>query len=369
MTVGNLVRDARNLPAVPLKEVTNYRNTSDELTRHVNEYLASQPDINVLIGHNPFQVMYDNHRNHSAFMTTVFSVGNYELLARIVVWAYHAYHAHGFSYDYFPRAMNAWISAIDEQLYDTNMETVKSIYQWIIDHHDDLKALSKETLFNSPPVDQSFLALKNTFLQALLDGDHVTCLKIGKDHIVDGDDIYRFYLHVVQPSMYEIGMMWENGAISVAQEHLASSIVGRVLAVINVEQYSPPAEHHKAIVTASPNEYHEIGAWMVSDVLRLDGWNVRYLGANTPPVDLLVMAKTFNPDIIAISVTMPFNLDHTSDIIGKIKGKMELESTKVIVGGRTFNEFTGLWKTVGADGHTFSIDGVASLARNLVRAS
>ena len=45
------------------------------------------------------------------------------------------------------------------------------------------------------------------------------------------------------------------------------------------------------VVTTAPNEFHEIGAWMIANTLEGDGWDIHFLGSNTPKRDLLLHLK------------------------------------------------------------------------------
>jgi methanogenic corrinoid protein MtbC1 len=162
--------------------------------------------------------------------------------------------------------------------------------------------------------------------------------------------------------MYEIGMLWERAEISVAEEHLASAIVVRIMATIGIAKIEVVEAKGRAVVTASPNEFHEIGAWMVSDALEQDGWMVQYLGANTPREDLVRLLQSFNPDILAISVTIPFNVNKAKDTITSVRSKSELAGMKIMVGGRVFNENPELWAVTGADGFAPNLQSARRLA-------
>jgi methanogenic corrinoid protein MtbC1 len=188
------------------------------------------------------------------------------------------------------------------------------------------------------PLDPQWLAQKNAFLNALLGGDHRECVQLSETMVRTSADLEEFYLNIVQPCMYEIGILWERGFISVAQEHLASSIVARVLAGVSMVDISAEPLSSRAVISAAPDEFHEIGAWMVSDILEHDGWQVRYLGANTPTDDLIKMLKSFHPHVLALSVTMPFNLHKVQLVIRKIRSEVELNDLYIIVGGNAFNQ-------------------------------
>ncbi len=361
--MDQIIQEALCLPFVSLKSATAYHvNISDMLT-YVNSKLTTTPDIYTIIGNNPLGIMYDNHKHHAAFMTTVFSISNYELLARTVPWVYRAYSAHGFQFDYFLIELKAWISANNEYLDKKAANEINVIYEWLISKHDNMIKIAQSDIDFSLPISEKWLELRNDFQSALLDGNHRRALELAQESIKKSSDVQNLYLHIIQPAMYEIGMMWEKAEISVAQEHLSSAIVGRIMASISMGRGEQVQSCGRAIVTASPNEFHEIGAWMIADTLEQDGWEVRYLGANMPKEDLMLFVKSFIPDLIAISVTMPFNLNYTKDVIMQIKSDDELRHIKVMVGGRVFNETPKLWELIGADGFAPNLEEAKYLAK------
>lgn len=348
-SMTEILEEARNLPLVPLRETTAYRAHIVDLVSAVDNALVAEPDIHELIGGNPPQVMYENHRHHAAFMATVFSIGHYELLARTVPWVYRTYHSHRFSYDYFQRELRAWQRAIRQRVTDCGMEAVQAVYQWMLDVHERMIAISRSELGFEMPIDENWLETRNEFQSAVLRGDHKRCLTLARAAVREPADIEGFYLHILQPVLYEVGILWERGEISVAHEHIASAIVGRIMATLRAEHSGKGPKRGRAVVSASPNEFHEIGPWMISDILELDGWDVRYLGANTPRTDLLHLLRDFQPDFLALSVTMPFNIENAADVIREIRHSNTLKRTRILVGGHVFNQTPDLWQATGAD--------------------
>lgn len=349
LSLDEVIEEAKCLPIVPLIAAKYYRDKIPSMRKYVDETLSANESINDLIGNNPLQVMFDNHNHHSAFMGTVFTIGNYELLARIVAWVYRAYSAHNFSYDYTMLELNTWIEAIDIYIASEMSEEIKTVYRWMIKIHEDMILISQSLQELEPPVTGDWLERKNSFLSAILTGEHRTCLEIASQSISTGRDVVPFYLHIIQPVMYEVGILWERGRISVAQEHLASAIVGRVMATTSMTEVTHEKVPSKAVITSAPNEFHEIGAWMISDIFEHQGWNVRYLGANTPMEDLIVMLHSFQPDVLALSVTMPFNILNAEEIVAAIKQDEELSGIRIVVGGRAFSDTDELWRSTGAD--------------------
>ena len=46
-----------------------------------------------------------------------------------------------------------------------------------------------------------------------------------------------------------------------------------------------------AVLACAPGEHHEIGLLMLAILLRADGWQVAYLGADTPMADAAALAE------------------------------------------------------------------------------
>lgn len=365
LQLDEIIKEAKGLPLVSLKATTIYQEKIPVLKKYVDDTLSSHPYITKLIGNNPLQIMYDNHSHHAAFMTTVFSIGNYELLARTVPWVYRAYAAHNFSYDYFPLELKTWIDALEKHISSDRIPEIKSVYAWMMKRHENMIYLSQTEKELELPISEDWLERKNSFLAAVLEGDHRKCLKIAKNCVSTGKELEQLYLHIIQPVMYEVGMLWERGTISVAQEHLASAIVGRVMASTSMLEVSLDKIRAKAVITSAPNEFHEIGAWMISDIFEHEGWEVRYLGANTPVNDLLELLHSFQPKVLALSVTMPFNILKAKEMIKAIKGDEKLKKILVIIGGRAFNETPELWRSTGADHFAANIQEAKELLHSM----
>lgn len=148
MNIEALIVSAQELPPVPLQACHAYHEAERKMSGKVDVKLAGRTDIMELIGNNPLQMMYDNHKHHATFMSTVFSISGFNLLARTIPWLYRAYSAHGFSYDYFPVELQQWKSAVLDTLAVPNADSILVIYDWMLDKHSDMVALSTRTPSN-----------------------------------------------------------------------------------------------------------------------------------------------------------------------------------------------------------------------------
>jgi len=350
---------------VPVNSAQAYRDRMFFLLEEVNRVMDARDDLDRLIGNNPRSRMYDNHRNHAAFMATVFALNNYGMLLSVVPWVYRAYASQGFSYDYFPVHLRAWQKVLEENLPPDDAAPLKGIYGRLIASHETFIALSRETTFLEIPAGNSRREEATVrFLEAVLRGDSATSLTISSEQVAGAADLEDFYQWVVRPTMYRVGEMWERGEISVAKEHLASAVVNRILAAhyLDFVMKSDPTRG-TVIVAASANEFHEIGARMVASAFELDGWNVEFLGADTPVEDLLEMVAEKRPFVLAVSATMPFNIEHVSRIIERVRALPVWVRPKIMIGGLAFRHLSDPSGLLGANGYA----GDCAQAVDLVR--
>lgn len=357
--VDSVIEKAAKINPVPFSSAVAYSENQDQLVTEVNTILTGSSDVKKLIGQKPLSVMYDNHKNHAAFMSNVFKLNDFELMSKVIIWVYKTYHVQGFSYDYFPAAMKSWIEALGKHLDPSKTGPLVEVYQWIIQNHEQI--IEESLSIIEPPlfIDQRWQELEELFLSSLVKGDHRESIRLATDNIHSSSDLAEFYLQVIQPAMYEIGSLWERGALSVAREHLASAIVTRVMASLYPKFILLEQTKGNAVVTAAPNEFHEIGPRMVADMLEMDGWDVDYTGANTPARDLLDLITEKKPFLVAISMGMPFNIDRTQELIQMIREQQQLKDTRIMLGGHCL-------KMIKQDRQSFGVDGIGDSARDAV---
>jgi methanogenic corrinoid protein MtbC1 len=349
MTREQFVENAKESLRIRPEAAKRYAQARDAMLEEVNAAMAAEPEINALIGGNPLGMMCNNHRHHVEFISTVLQFGSFTLLAKILPWVYRTYRAHGFSFDYFPLELAAWKKAVENHITpaDATAEII-AVYDWMLKNHPLLITLSAAVPGEEVPYPE--LGDKRRMFGArLLAGDYASCLEIAESVLAEDRGQERLYMGLIQPVMYEIGRLWEEDRISAAEEHLATSVVGRILAALYAKFAPAGANRGKAVVTSAPNEYHELGARMLADLLEADGWDVLFLGANTPAEELLGLLAKTEPRFVAISLTMPFGLDKVADIISRIKADPKLGGVRVMVGGAAFNIDPELWSRIGAD--------------------
>jgi MerR family transcriptional regulator, light-induced transcriptional regulator len=137
------------------------------------------------------------------------------------------------------------------------------------------------------------------------------------------------FMHVLTPALVEIGDRWASGAMSVAQEHLATSTVRAALLKLLSDQRA--AVHGVAVLACAPGELHEIGLLMLAVMLRSDGWQVAYLGADTPFPDAVALANELEATALCFSAA---SKESARALDQELATAPPRESLAVVVGGR-----------------------------------
>jgi MerR family transcriptional regulator, light-induced transcriptional regulator len=104
---------------------------------------------------------------------------------------------------------------------------------------------------------------------------------------------------VVLPYLHELGERWEQGEASVAQEHFASNLLrGRLLGLARGwGQGSGPA----AVLACAPGELHDLPLIIFGLVLAAHGWQIVYLGPDTPIATIRDALADVEPRLVVIA--------------------------------------------------------------------
>jgi methanogenic corrinoid protein MtbC1 len=147
--------------------------------------------------------------------------------------------------------------------------------------------------------------LVDAFAAALLVGDARAAEIAVRDAIEAGLAAATIDEDVVAPAMRHIGDLWERGDITVADEHLATDIAYRVLA-LQRESFRVARRRtaQRVMLAAVEGERHVLGLHMAGDLLAHAGFEVRALGADVPIDSLSPVVERHDPDVFAFTATM-----------------------------------------------------------------
>jgi diguanylate cyclase (GGDEF)-like protein len=116
----------------------------------------------------------------------------------------------------------------------------------------------------------------------------------------------RIMVDVITAAMQRIGECWEQGEMTVAEEHLATALSYRALLPLQEPlQIAPPRSRERVVLAAVAGQAHVLGLRMVADVLEGAGFDVLYLGANVPAGALREFVADHQPALLGLTSTQP----------------------------------------------------------------
>jgi methanogenic corrinoid protein MtbC1 len=149
-------------------------------------------------------------------------------------------------------------------------------------------------------------ALSDRFGVALLAGDLQAAEEIAREalELTLGETL--LYDGVVRPAMHRVGVLWAAGEISVAHEHLATTIATRVL-VLAHELAGMPArrEGQRVMLAGVEGEHHVMALDMAAKLLESAGYEVLELGPDVPTSAVAAIVKEHQPALFALTASMP----------------------------------------------------------------
>ena len=202
------------------------------------------------------------------------------------------------------------------------------------------------------------------YLRALLDGDSNAATRIVHELIAKRATVADIYLEVLAPGMFQIGELWCDGKVNVAQEHLATQITLGQMDKLRLIQSAPRSLSYRVMVCCVEGEHHFIAARMAADLFQMEGWQVDFLGPDVPTAALIEIVSARRPNLLALSTTLQSNLQRTRALIKKIR-KLPAVPYIIVGGQATLGDNSGKNKIQGIETAANVIEGV-TLAKKIL---
>ncbi|GEP39190.1 cobalamin B12-binding domain-containing protein [Nocardioides psychrotolerans] len=200
------------------------------------------------------------------------------------------------------------------------------------------------------------------YLAAAVSGRRTDALAVVRAALSGGASPPDVYVDILQSALYEVGRRWQTTELTIAEEHMATATTQFILSVIHEDLTHSGSHRRVAVVTGVVDELHVVGASIIANALEADGWDVRFMGTNTPHDAIVSALEHHRATLVAISVTMSGCVAGARDLITQIRGSCAA-TPRIIVGGAAFRHDPQLWRTIGADGFAADVRSVVELAR------
>jgi methanogenic corrinoid protein MtbC1 len=201
-------------------------------------------------------------------------------------------------------------------------------------------------LTTAPPRPTALDAVADEFFDALTRADEQRAVDLATGLVEAGNPVSEVLLRLVGPAQERVGLLWQAGEWSVAQEHAATCINERVVAAVGARTRTGGDRGH-VVLGCLDGEWHALPARIVGEVLRENGWRVTFLGASVPPAHLISYLHEQGPDVVAVSCALPMHLPGAHRTIAAA----QRTGTPVLAGGPGFGT-DGRWaRKLGVDAY------------------
>lgn len=147
--------------------------------------------------------------------------------------------------------------------------------------------------------------LREAYAAAVIAGEEAGAERAIRDALDAGLDEGVIHDAVIAPAMRRVGDLWAAGDVSVADEHLATHITVRMLALLRESvRVSGRRAEHRVLLAGVEHERHTVGLEMAASVLANGGYEVLSLGADVPVDALPGSVERHRPAVVGLSATL-----------------------------------------------------------------
>ena len=129
-----------------------------------------------------------------------------------------------------------------------------------------------------------------------------------------------------------VGKEWEKGELSISQEHFASARLSDFLGSM-WRRLSERNEGEVCVLAGLPGEPHSLGLSMAAVITAVTGRRIIYLGADTPPEDIIASTKACGGKMVCVSVSETYDRNEARLLLKKIRKALD-PSIRLVVGGK-----------------------------------
>lgn len=169
------------------------------------------------------------------------------------------------------------------------------------------------------------------------------------------------YKKIFVPVLRKTGDLWENGSISIGEEHYISNAVLEIISHMYTVKSNNNKLKGKILMTTVNQEKHIIGLKIMENILTEKGYETYFIGNNISSKHILHLIELQKPRIIILSITMKSLLDNLGKGISMIRRNSSVQNIKIIVVGQGIENRSNMVYAFGADAYGDSFEDVLGI--------
>jgi methanogenic corrinoid protein MtbC1 len=186
-------------------------------------------------------------------------------------------------------------------------------------------------------------------------GDEHACASILEEARAMGLSTESILVGMLEPALYQAGLEWQGGQLSVASEHRLTSWCDRVFSML--EPRPRPPGPLDLLILQAPGNSHTLGPRFAAQVLRTRGLSVEVVVPDLPLNEIVTVARELQPRFIGLSCALPSAVPPAVDLITRLRGQLEPElCCRYVLGGFAFRLGGGVRPRAVAPGIDVVVD-------------
>jgi len=167
-------------------------------------------------------------------------------------------------------------------------------------------------------------------------------------------------------AMHRVGDLWFNGAITIADEHLATRVMLSALQKLRGIVEPGQATGLKAVCCGLEGDLHELPIHLAEIIFESEGWDTSNLGPNTPLFTLRDMVAQKKPDLVCVSARSIVDLDRATTEYAQFRRTIEKINGATVLGGEAFRD-SNFRQRFPAEFYAESFSGLSTFVKELAR--
>lgn len=270
----------------------------------------------------------DAHRHFGEMLLSIYHFKIWHSLVNEAIWYYQTGNSRGLSEDYFIQMLKTWIIAIYSFIKPPEAHQLAKPLKWL---SENIHILS-----NAEKYDETLSKEASELLELLFRNEKYKGEQVLRSFFRNSSSDEALINELILPVLWEIGRLWRDNEINVADEHLAVANLRMIYQSFFRMLIPGEKREEKIAISCVPGEEHEIGAELLSLYLERRGWPINFIGHNTPEGEILKMVEKDSPFALILSVSLISHLHALESLIVRLRERFS--DLKIIAGGRAFQQ-------------------------------
>ncbi len=311
-----------------------------------DRFFEKVPEAKIQFGESAFSHWKDHFSERIKELSVAIAEQEPALFVSRVRWSRAAFQAREVSADLLRESLTCLDEVLQEEL-PTACREVPTKYLMLARESFDESNHAPDGLDSNDPATK--LAMQ--YLLKILEGNSGDAIKLVVDAHAQGMPIEDAY-QVLMIAQREIGRMWHQAEINIAEEHVVTSTTERAMSVLAFQANKEAFNGLTVVSAAVAGNVHDIGVRLVSDFFEFAGWRAICLGSDLPAAETAQAVQFFDTSLVLLSAALTTQLNAVRETIQAIRAVKP--DCKIMVGGTALHDTPDLWSQLGADAYAAS---------------